>query len=432
VQLNKIIGLGQADMKEYLKIDKKFIRLCVYVVLSVFAVILFYEITADPKSFFDTIFSALRAVLKALAPLLYGAVIAYLLYKPSNMLEALLRKIPFLAKRGKFLRTLAVLIVNVAALGVVFLFFYALIPTLVSSISQIIARGNELITPLQQLADRLLANEYVGMALSYAGINVGDISQSGLILDLLSRGQLILQQFGAYLLGFILNTGTFLYNFVVGFVTAIYINLELLQIRTQLRRFFTALMPRVYPGLRRIGKMTNEMFFKYLIGKTLCSAILGAVCFVFCLIFKIQYAALISFIVALFNMIPLFGPFIGAVPAVIFSLLSGFNAALIIIIIIIGVQLLEQNILEPKIIGNIVHLNGFWIIVSIIVSEKIAGILGMVLAIPAFAVLRKLIAEWIDRRHQKEEVARLSEDEHIRQESLFDHADKGAEPPEIT
>lgn len=388
-------------MKDIFKFDKKFFKICLYVVVSICAVIIFYEISSDPKTFFGTILSIIQGIIKALAPILYGVVIAYLLYKPCHWMEDKLSKIRFFDKRKKLLRAASVLLVNLLAITFLILIVYAIIPTTVNSITQIISRADELVTPLQDFVDRLKENGYVIRLLSFANINMDDISQSGFILDLLSRGQEILQAFGIYLLGFLLNTGTFLYNFVIGFVTAIYINLELYDIKRQLRNFFSTIMPNSYKKMMHVINLSNEMFFKYLIGKSICSALVGVVCYICCLIFGIQYAVLISIIVAIFNMIPLFGPFIGAVPAIIFALLSGINAAIAMTVILVVVQVIDQNILEPKIIGNIVHLNGFWIIVSIIVCGKIGGIFGMILAIPIFAVLRLLIGEWLERRREK-------------------------------
>ncbi len=398
-------------MKDIFKFDKKFFKICLYVVVSICAVIIFYEISSDPKTFFGTILSILQGIIKALAPIIYGIVIAYLLYKPCHWMEDKLSKINFFEKRKKLLRAAAVLLVNLIAIGFLILIFYAVIPTTVNSIAQIISRANELVTPLQDFVDRLKENGYVIKLLSFANINMDDISQSGFILDLLSRGQEILQSFGIYLLGFLLNAGTFLYNFILGFITAIYINLELVDLKRQLRNFFSTIMPNSYGKMMHVFNLSNEMFFKYLIGKSICSALVGVVCYICCLIFGIQYAVLISIIVAIFNMIPLFGPFIGAVPAIIFALLSGFNAAIAMAVILVVVQVIDQNILEPKIIGNIVHLNGFWIIVSIIICGKIGGIFGMILAIPIFAVLRLLIGEWLEHRREKLELKNRTSDE---------------------
>ena len=385
-------------MKDFFRFDKKYFKISFYAVISLCCVVLFYEIISNSVNFFEVVSSFFKGFVRIFAPFIYGFIIAYLLHKPANWTESQFNKIKFFAKRSRMTRIFSVMLVTVLALFLMTLFFYAIIPNIIDSISQIVEHADDIIDPLQKLTDRIFSNEVVLGFLDFANVNTTDISQSEILLNLLSSGQAILESFANYLLSFILNTGAFLYNVFIGLMAAIYINVDSKQLKNQFRSFFSVLLPKSHHKLNRIINLADEMFLKYLFGKALCSLIVGILFYISASILGLKYALLISLIVAVTNMIPFFGPFIGAVPAFIFALLSGVNIAFIVILVIIVIQQIDANLLAPKIIGNIVKLNGFWILVAIIICGKIAGIVGMILGIPIFAMLRTLIREWIDKR----------------------------------
>lgn len=392
-------------MKDWFKLDKKYFKISFYVVVSVCILIVFYQIAANAAGVFDAVVTFLGTIFKLLAPVIYGLIIAYLLYKPCCKLDTLFRKTKYFGnpKHHRASKVTAVILVNVAFIVLLALFFYAIIPSAANSVAQIIAQSDQFIIPLQNFFDNLINNSFVQDIMKYLNIDPNNLASSDTILNLISKGEQFLTSMGTYLFGFILNIGTFLYNFVLGLILAIYINLDLERLRSQFRSFMTMIMPKSYRHLSRVGHLANDMFLKYLIGKTECSLIIGAVYFIVGLIFGVKYSLLMGLIIAVSNMIPIFGPFIGAIPIFLFSILSGFDKAVIMMIAIIGVQQIEGNFLGPKIIGNIVNLSGFWIIVSILVCGKIGGVVGMIIAIPVFAILQTLVGDWIRTRKAKQE-----------------------------
>lgn len=390
-------------MRDWLKLDKKYFKISFYVVVSACILMVFYQIVSNASDVFQSIGIVIKVILKMLAPIIYGLIIAYLLYKPCIKMDNLLLKTRFFGKpkhRGACKAT-AVILVNILFIVLLALFFYAVIPSAVNSIAQIIDQSDQFIPPLQNMFVNLLHNKVIADLLAYANIDVNNLTSSESILGLIDQGQVFLESMGTYLLGFIVNIGTFVYNFVIGLILAIYVNLDLEHLRCQYRSLMRIVFSKSYGRISKVGHLANDMFLKYLVGKAECSLIIGVLYYIITLIVGVKYALLIALILTVTNMIPFFGPFIGAVPIFIFSLLSGFNTALLMMLFIVVVQQIDGNILAPKIIGNSVNLSGFWIIVSILVCGKIVGVIGMILAIPIFAILQTLIGDWIRARASK-------------------------------
>ena len=133
-------------------------------------------------------------------------------------------------------------------------------------------------------------------------------------------------------------------------------------------------------------------------GKLIDSAIIGALCFVLTMIFRIPYPVLVSVVVGATNIIPFFGPIIGAVPCVMILLIVDPWAALRFGVLVIALQQFDGNILGPKILGDSTGLSAIWVLVAIVVGGGLFGFPGMLLGVPTFAVLYSLVREWTNAR----------------------------------
>lgn len=139
-------------------------------------------------------------------------------------------------------------------------------------------------------------------------------------------------------------------------------------------------------------------------GKLIDSAIIGVLCFILCMILRIPYAVLISVVVGVTNVIPSFGPLIGAIPCLIILVIVDPLAALRFLIMVIVLQQFDGNFLGPKILGGSTGLSAIWVLISVIVGGGLFGFLGMILGVPTFAVLYDLMRQWVNKRlEQKEE-----------------------------
>ena len=142
----------------------------------------------------------------------------------------------------------------------------------------------------------------------------------------------------------------------------------------------------------------NRIFVGFINGKLIDSAIIGVLCFILCLLVRIPYPMLISVVVGVTNIIPFFGPIIGAIPCLMILVIVDPWAALRFFVLVIGLQQFDGNILGPKILGDSTGLSAIWVLVSIVVCGGLFGFPGMVLGVPTFAVLYTLVRDWANSR----------------------------------
>ncbi|SUQ47665.1 AI-2 transport protein TqsA [Clostridium neonatale] len=156
--------------------------------------------------------------------------------------------------------------------------------------------------------------------------------------------------------------------------------------------------------------MSNSIFGKFLIGKIVDSAIIGVLTFFILALCKMPYAILVSVIVGITNIIPFFGPFIGAIPSFIIILFISPVKALWFLVIIFIIQQLDGNIIGPKILGDSIGISAFWILFSILVAGKFLGLIGMVIGVPLFAVIYAIVKEIIEGKLKKKNMNYKTED----------------------
>lgn len=155
---------------------------------------------------------------------------------------------------------------------------------------------------------------------------------------------------------------------------------------------------RVLNKAIEIVNVSNNMCGRFLIGKLVDSIIIGILCFIGMSIFRFEYAPLISVIVGFTNIIPVFGPFIGAIPSAFLLLLIDPIQCLWFVVFIIVLQQLDGNVIGPKILGNQIGVSGFWIMFSVLVGGGLFGVSGMVLGVPVFAVIYDLLGKNVKTR----------------------------------
>ena len=143
---------------------------------------------------------------------------------------------------------------------------------------------------------------------------------------------------------------------------------------------------------------SNYTFGRFLVGKIIDSLIIGVLTFIILTVFKMPYTILVSVIVGITNIIPFFGPFIGAIPSFIIILFVSPIQALWFLLIIFVIQQLDGNFIGPKILGDTIGISAFWILFSILVAGKVLGIVGMIIGVPLFAILYSIIKSFIESR----------------------------------
>lgn len=213
--------------------------------------------------------------------------------------------------------------------------------------------------------------------------------------------QQYLPQILNYSWGFVIR----ILNFFVGVFIAVYILLSKERFGLQFKKLLFAVFPLNFANRTiKLSRLTTHMLNSFVVGKFIDSVIIGIICFVGMLIFKMPYAVLISFIVGVTNMIPVFGPFIGAIPGIFILLMADPISAVWFALWILALQQFDGNILGPYILGDSLGLPSLWIMFSIIVGGGFFGVVGMFLGVPLFSVIYIVIKEFVENRLRKKEL----------------------------
>ena len=191
-------------------------------------------------------------------------------------------------------------------------------------------------------------------------------------------------------------------NFVLGIIISIYVMFSKEKFAAQTKKILYALFSKQHTDrILRNTRRTHHIFGGFVTGKLLDSLIIGIITFVVLFIVKMPYAVLISVIIGVTNVIPFFGPIIGAIPCAVILLFEDPLKALLFIIIIIIIQQFDGNLLGPKILGDSTGLPAFWVIFAILLGGGLFGFLGMLLGVPTFAVVYSLLKTLIEERLKK-------------------------------
>ena len=337
---------------------------------------------------------AVANVTDILMPFIYGSIIAYLLRPICNKYSKWLSRL-FQGKRDGLAETLAIagsLITGALAV-------YALIIMIAPQLYQSAANFWDTVP---QKTDALLAwaTEKFGeneMLLRYFDLSYDAIYTA---LDTWAKNTLV-----PYVTSLVSGVGMsvwkillFVYNILIGIFVAIY----LLASRKKFARQGVLVIRSIFKPrwadliLEEIAYI-DRMFGGFIDGKIVDSAIIGVLCYIGCLIFKFPNALLVSAIVGVTNVIPFFGPFLGAVPSTVLILMEDPMKAIWFVVFVFGLQQLDGNFIGPTILGDITGVSSFWVLFSIILFGGLWGIVGMVVAVPLFAVIYDLVKRLVRR-----------------------------------
>lgn len=341
-------------------------------------------------------FSRILAILK---PFIIGLIITFFLVSPVKALEKHLRRLKFLSHRGKLVKLLAVLISYVLIFGLFILVLVYIVPQIFAGLSTLLSLLTDSIQYLYGNLNSLIDYwDHSSWSSLVSGQVVYDFlgqQLSTLAIDLQNIASTVLPMLYKTITG--IASGSL--NFIVGIIISIYLVNDRERIAFAGKRVLYALFKQ--PKANRILNLAQEslmIFRRFFIGKALDSLIIGILCFILMKIFRLPYAELISVIVGITNVIPYFGPFIGAIPSILITLMVSPMDALIFSVMILALQQLDGNIIGPAILGNSLGLKPIWIIFSVTVGGGLFGIAGMIIGVPAFTVLYTLFQRMIQNR----------------------------------
>lgn len=327
--------------------------------------------------------SKVSFITEAFKPLVYAFILAYLL-------DSLVR---FCVVRLKVRRSQGILLACIVLIGILTLMVSIIVPKIVENINAVASFVLDKNIDVGQIVINIrgqIDNQYV----QFLSDRILEASES--IQEQLNS---ILLYLSNRLLQIITNIGTSAFSIVTSFIISIYMLIEKDDLIARAKRLIYAL----YDGTKatritNIGRKANIIFKSFLNGKILDAFIVGLICIVAFTLFKVPYATLMGSIIGLFNIIPYFGPIIGSIPVVIVSFFIEPSKALTSLIIILVVQQLDANFLDPKIVGKNVGVTPFWIITAVTIGGALGGIPGMIFGVPVVVLIKTVIEENIEMR----------------------------------
>ena len=332
-----------------------------------------------------------------LAPVIYGAVFAYLLNPVYNRVQAAVMKltkniIPDEKGRkrlGGFLGTLASLCLLVA---VVVGLISMLIPQLISSIRGVMETLPSSINNLEIWLEKVLADnpDLEQQVMQHYGA-AADYLQNWLTNVVVPN---IYRIIGSVSSGVVLVVRA-VFDILIGLIVMVYLLNMKEKLLAQAKMIIYGVFPlKIANKVIEEGRYVHQVFGGFIIGKLLDSLIIGLICFVLLGFANMPYVLLVSVIVGVTNVIPFFGPFIGAIPSAFLILLSDPMKCLYFLIFVLLLQQFDGNILGPKILGDSTGLSSFWVLFSILLFGGLMGFVGMIIGVPTFAVIYRLVTEF--------------------------------------
>lgn len=370
--------------------NQKYLTVSFYTVIT-FAICLFLVVIVQK---FSAISGVLASFANVIAPVTWGIVIAYIVNPLMKFFERVFGKC-FERKKAhrKLVRSLSVAFGLLTLLAVLFAIVAVLLPQVVESVIGLARNFNSYLNNFESWIYKFVEDypdiySFVQTQFDNLQPKLTDFINS--IVPKLGEWAIKLKD-GA--IGFIGGLG----DFVIGFIVAIYLLFSKEKFIAQMRKFVAAVLPEGGKNaVYSIAARTNKMLGGFISGKLIDSTIIGILTFICMSIMKMDFVALISVVVGVTNIIPFFGPFIGAIPSALLLLVAAPRQVIPFVIFIFILQQFDGNILGPKILGDSTGLSPFWVMFAIFVGGGMFGFAGMILGVPIFAVIYSLVRDFVN------------------------------------
>lgn len=371
------------------------------------------------KDNFNFVWDAMGLVITVSMPFIIGICIAFMINKPYVFFSNTAFKVMDKSK-SKFVRSarkpVSLILAYLLVLGIVAFLIGILIPELLKSFETLVnnfssyadAFKNWIITVSKDYFNIEITEDSNLFSVINNLVNIMTNGETQQIIDDLSNsyGTDVIQIItgtasvvGPNLFDTAMQFTTGLYNTVMGLVVSFYYLACKEKLIYQTKKLVVAVMPE--NALHKtfdIAELSNRMFGRYIYGRIIDSAIMGILCFIGMSIFRFDYPLLISVVVGITNVIPMFGPFIGAIPSILLLLIVNPIEALWFALFIFILQQIDGNVIGPKVVGDSIGISGFWIMASVIIGGGLFSVVGMFIAVPVFAIIYSLIRDAVNNK----------------------------------
>ena len=374
------------------EIKKNFSKWMYWFMLAV-SIILVYKFFDN----FTAIGTAIGNFLEAISPFLAGALLAYLLYIPESRIEKKLGKSKkkFLRKRA---RGISVFLTFTIAILVIIVLVNVILPIVSESIVELVNNfqnyWNSTMDRLNSLPeDSILKNEKVVETIKSLGKSLQEIDLTKYINY---------EKITEYIKGAV-GVASGIFDVFVTIVVSVYILLQRTQIKNFLNKLCMALFnEKICNTINKYLNKTNEIFFKFISGQLIDAVVVGVLVTIAMSIIGVKYSVLLGFMIGLFNVIPYFGAiFAVAISVLITVITGGLSQAIIMAIVVIILQQIDSNIINPKILGSSLDISQLIVIGAVALGGAYFGVLGMFLGVPVATVLKIIICDWVEYKNKQ-------------------------------
>ena len=339
-----------------------------------------------------TIKTVFSNAVSIISPFIYAFAIAFILNRPMMWFERTL------FKDRKKKRILSVALTFTIAIAVISVLMVLVLPQIGLSIAYLVEAMPGFIQSVSQTATEVMEQIHLNSRLSRQVQEMWNSIGTGLM------------NFTVSVLPGVVNVSIGIGNAVVksimSTIIAIYMLTSKDKLKFQIKKFFYAYFSKNFAeDTFELGRISNTIFSDFIIGKMIDSTIIGIIAFIGMLFIYPDYAVLIAIIIGVTNMIPFFGPFIGAIPSIFILLILSPFASFVFLIFIIVLQQIDGNIIGPKVLGSSLGLSPLWILVGIIVGNGAMGFLGMIIGVPTFAVIYNLVSRNTKKKLEEKDIA---------------------------
>ena len=344
----------------------------------------------------DKISGAVSFLSGILLPLTVGFCIAFLLNRPFEKFKNLFGKMFKKSKKphSKLCIALSIITVYIIFLAIIAIIFGLVLPQLTDSLKTIYDNRNVYINNIVEITNAIE---------SFLGPDISLLEElEKVMISLIEKLPEYIANVMPKIFAFAGTLASSVTNILMGFAMSIYMLASKDMLLRQSHNFLYAFVPLKYAQkASKLAKTASEIFGKYINGQLLDALLVGIVCFIGMSIIGLPYALLISTIISVTNIIPIFGPFIGAIPSAFILLIGNPIDALWFIIFILVLQQIDGNIICPRIVGDAVGLPAWWTLVAIFIGGGMFGFIGMIIGVPTFTVIYKMLKKSIARRLEK-------------------------------
>lgn len=388
------------------------------VVISACIIIAFYFLLLRYTGLFATV----GAIISALRPIFVGLVMAFLMNPIMRFFDRNIRKLTYrlfsnnIPTAKKISKGISVVLALITLWGLIALFFVLVIPSLVTAISDL----SVTILPQMRMFQNWINNflleheidfqfngeiDLVNLARTY----LGDVQS--FLSDFLEDNVVDITDFIGKVTNGAYSVFKVIIDLIIGIIVSVYVLMSKKTFKGHSKKILYALFkPQTANVILEIARKSSDIFYGFIVGKIIDSIIIGILCYIVMSILNLPYALLCSLIIGVTNIVPVFGPYIGAIPTAAIILLVDPKLGLVYIIMILVLQQVDGNIIGPSILGDSTGLSAFWVVVAITLGGSLFGFMGMLLGVPTMAVIYYMCGRYINYRAVKNGLTTKSEE----------------------